>query len=287
MFGRSTALIRSHQLQTIPARLFAKAVEKTEAVATKVAKEPKATKVTKAEKTPKTTEAPKAKAETTKAETVKATTKAPKVPNANTEKAPKKVAAATESKPTKPTKSTTIPKADIANVKVPKLKVRAGTETAPVSDSALKYAQRRDKFYQQMTLTQTKLQSLVEKPSYSVESAQRYETRIAALQIKYDRAHKLFKSANSKALSQQRLEKMPPRDELMAFPLTQRLDAICAVDTNLKTGYQLFARHLKIDQPTGLKFADYTDGWKALSESQKQPYLEAILKAKAAAKAAV
>lgn len=246
-----------------------KAVKVEEPV--KNAKAPKVAKAAKVEEPVKNAKAPKAKTATL----------APKKASAKEAKATKapKVAKATL-KPKVEKVKLKAPKVEV--VKVPKVKLppmkRVKAPAQAKGDKAQVYLTRRDEYQEKLLKTRALMKKLVSKPNYKQETFARYEERLVRLQEKIDRTHRFFKKAQNRALKQERLAQLPSREKLSKLSHPQRLETIAKIDTNLSSGYQLFARELSILKEAS--FPEFLNGWKSLKEAERQVYNTAITTAK-------
>lgn len=115
------------------------------------------------------------------------------------------------------------------------------------------------------------------------EDQERVKQRISELSVQVKRVKSLQAKANRKELKEERLNKLPQADVLQAMGLNERLSLFTNVDPALNQPYHLFARNLKFTEPS-VGFDAYMSSWKALSEAQRRPYVDAIAAVKAAKK---
>eukprot|EP00461_Guttulinopsis_vulgaris_P000977 UN00977 len=113
----------------------------------------------------------------------------------------------------------------------------------------------------------------------------KYTTRQTTLEQQLKRAKKLLSAQQRKIERAERLQNLPPADQLRAMQPQDRLNTLAKVDTSLKTGYQLYAKELSILKP-GTPFAEFIEGWKTLAADKKQVYLDIAKAQKAAREAA-
>lgn len=140
--------------------------------------------------------------------------------------------------------------------------------------AAPRFLDRRTRAEEKLNRIMDRMRSLISKKDVNADQLDIYKERFAKAQQGVMRQQRLARKSSHKAQKEKLLASLPSPDKLSAMATDKRL-AMLAEDPLLKTGYQLFARELKVTSKQPIPFMEYRARWNSAPQDVYQKVVTA------------